>query len=137
MAVTHTFVSGKSDAGDATLVRPSNWNANHTLSAELLGAIADKELSVGAPTSGDDANTGLTITSTPEADSYVGVYVNGHLQVLGDGVKTKDCYFSGDGGSTARAITSITAGDTLFWNGTITGFDLATSDIISFTYPKS
>src|SRR5262245_35699363 len=29
--VTHTFVSGISDGADATLVRPSNWNANHSL----------------------------------------------------------------------------------------------------------
>ena len=28
--VTHTFVSGIADGGDATLVRPSNWNASHT-----------------------------------------------------------------------------------------------------------
>jgi hypothetical protein len=31
MPITHTFVSGKSDGGDATLVRPSNWNATHTV----------------------------------------------------------------------------------------------------------
>jgi len=31
MSVVHNFVSPKSDGGDATLVRPSNWNANHTL----------------------------------------------------------------------------------------------------------
>lgn len=29
MPVTHTFVSAKADGGDATLVRPSNWNAAH------------------------------------------------------------------------------------------------------------
>lgn len=25
----HAFVSGKADGGDATLVRPSDWNADH------------------------------------------------------------------------------------------------------------
>ena len=30
-SVTHTFVSAVADGGDATLVRPSNWNAAHTL----------------------------------------------------------------------------------------------------------
>ena len=30
-AVTHSFVSAKADGADATLVRPSNWNANHTV----------------------------------------------------------------------------------------------------------
>jgi hypothetical protein len=137
MGVTHPFVSAKADDGDATLVRPSNWNAAHTPSAELYGAIADKEKSVGAPTSGDDADTGLTITSTPEADSYVAVFVNGIKALLGDGVKTKDCYFSNDGGTTARAITAIAAGDTLFWNGVISGHDLATDDVLAFMYPKS
>jgi hypothetical protein len=30
MPIIHAFVSAKSDGGDATLVRPSDWNANHT-----------------------------------------------------------------------------------------------------------
>jgi hypothetical protein len=29
MPITHAKVSGKSDGGDATLVRPSDWNADH------------------------------------------------------------------------------------------------------------
>ena len=31
MPVTHTFTSPKADGADATLVRPSNWNAAHTV----------------------------------------------------------------------------------------------------------
>lgn len=31
MAIKHAFVSGKADGGDTTLVRPSNWNADHTV----------------------------------------------------------------------------------------------------------
>jgi len=31
MAITHTFVSGKADGGDASLVQPSNWNAAHNI----------------------------------------------------------------------------------------------------------
>jgi hypothetical protein len=34
MAITHTKVSGIADGGDATLVLPSDWNANHTLGAD-------------------------------------------------------------------------------------------------------
>ena len=30
MAITHAFVSAIGDGADATLVRPSNWNAAHT-----------------------------------------------------------------------------------------------------------
>lgn len=31
MAVTHPFVSAKADDADATLVRPSDWNAAHAV----------------------------------------------------------------------------------------------------------
>jgi microcystin-dependent protein len=31
LTVKHTFVSAKGDGSDATLVRPSNWNANHDM----------------------------------------------------------------------------------------------------------
>ncbi len=31
ITVNHTFVSGKEDGGDETVVRPSDWNASHKL----------------------------------------------------------------------------------------------------------
>ena len=31
MGITHTFISGISDGDDETLLRPSNWNAEHTI----------------------------------------------------------------------------------------------------------
>ena len=36
--VTHPFVNPKADGADATVVRPSNWNASHTITA--IGARA-------------------------------------------------------------------------------------------------
>lgn len=33
--IKHVFVSGKSDGGDATLVQPSNWNAEHVVDQYL------------------------------------------------------------------------------------------------------
>ncbi len=42
IAITHPFVSAKGDGTDATLVRPSNWNATHSTSmatANLLGRL--------------------------------------------------------------------------------------------------
>jgi hypothetical protein len=98
----------------------------------------------GAPTKTDKAKTpnattgnadsGLTITSAPSGGSMVEVMVNGVAQTLGDGVKTKDCFFSGDNGATARAINAIAANDKLYWNGVITGFDLAATDVVDFYY---
>jgi hypothetical protein len=40
MAITHTFVSTKSDGGDSSLVKPSDWNGDHT-----GGVIAQPQLS--------------------------------------------------------------------------------------------
>lgn len=85
-------------------------------------------------TAGNNADSGLTITTTPSGGSMVEVTVNGVAQTLGDGVKTKDCYFTGDNGATARAINAIVATDKLFWNGTIAGFDLSATDSIDFYY---
>jgi hypothetical protein len=38
MAITHSFVSAKSDGGDATLVRPSDWNDDHV--SDIYEAVA-------------------------------------------------------------------------------------------------
>ena len=88
---------------------------------------------VGADKSSDDSATGLTITSTPAGDSLVMVLVNGIKVELGDGVKTSDCYFSGNGGTSARAISAITAGDELYWNG-VSAYTLETTDSVDFIY---
>ena len=34
-SLTHTFVSAIPDGSDATVVRPSNWNANHTITGQV------------------------------------------------------------------------------------------------------
>ena len=88
-------------------------------------------------TSADGDYAGITITYTPYADSNVQVTVNGVGANLGDGVKTKDCYFSGDNGTTARAIADIEAGDQLHWNGSIAGYELETTDLIDIIYDAS
>lgn len=42
ISLKHAFASGKADGSDATLVQPSNWNAEHTLTmatARVLGRV--------------------------------------------------------------------------------------------------
>ena len=39
MIVTHTKVSAIGDGGDSNLIRPSDWNASHTLSNVFRGAL--------------------------------------------------------------------------------------------------
>jgi hypothetical protein len=85
-------------------------------------------------TTGNDSATGITITYTPFADSDVSVRVNGIEVNVGDGTKTEDCYFSGDGGTTARLMVNIEAGDELYWNGDNAEFELDGADDVDISY---
>ena len=40
MVTTHQFVSAIADGGDATLVRPSNWNDEHAVYRTLTADVA-------------------------------------------------------------------------------------------------
>ena len=86
-------------------------------------------------TSGDYATTGIAITYTPNG-GRVSVNINGIEYEVGDGVRTKDCYFAvaGGGGAAARAFSAIIATDVLYWNGVIAGFNLETDDIVDLDY---
>lgn len=95
---------------------------------------ANKDMTASVTVADEDQATASTITTTPFNDSYIRVEVNGSNYVVGDGVKTSDCYFSGDSGTTARSITDIVVSDTLHWNGSIAGFELDASDRIDFHY---
>jgi hypothetical protein len=82
-------------------------------------------------TSGNDSIvTGVTLGGTPNIYSRIEVFVNGQKQRLGDGVTTKDCYF----GSPAIALSSLTTGDQLYWNGITAGFELSASDKVEIVY---
>lgn len=85
-------------------------------------------------TSGDGSATGIYITYTPWQDSIVQVRVNGIDVNLGNGSKTKSCYFSHDGGINARLIKDIQAGDQLYWNASIAGYELDDSDDVDVMY---
>ena len=85
-------------------------------------------------TSGNYSSTGIIMTYSPYQDSYVSVEVNGISVDLGDGVRDTDSYFSGDGGNTPTSIEEIRAGDQLYWNGQIAGFDLVADDEINLIY---
>lgn len=92
----------------------------------------DKNLFLGVATAGDGSATGLTLTNTPFG--YVEVKVLGAMAALGDAIKTLDCYFSDDGGATAKAISALVAGDELIWNGTIAGAEILTTHRVDFCY---
>jgi hypothetical protein len=84
----------------------------------------------------------IDVTPAPSTNAdgeYVAVRVNGVGYVVGNGTRVGvDCYFSGDAGATARAFSAIVAGDKLYWNGSVAGFQLAAAtDKIDFLYDES
>jgi hypothetical protein len=94
----------------------------------------DKDLNPLATAAANYQTTGITLTLPPAGDKYVTVYVNGHTYDIGDGVRTKDCYFSRDGGTTALALSALAAGDILYWNSIIAGFTLDITDNVDLDY---
>jgi hypothetical protein len=74
---------------------------------------------------------------TPFKDGSVNVLINGIAVLEGDGVRTAEAYFSNDGGLTAKASADIEAGDEIYWNGDIAGFDLSGTDQIDVEYQRT
>lgn len=88
-------------------------------------------------TSADGDSTGIQITYSPFSDGSVAITVNGLGANIGNGAKDEACYFSSDDGTTAKAIANISAGDTLYWNGSIAEFELDPTDEIDIVYQAS
>jgi hypothetical protein len=88
-------------------------------------------------TTADGDTTGIQITYTPFSDGAVAITVNGLGANIGDGAKDEPCYFSSDDGVTAKEIANISAGDTLYWNGSIGGFELDATDEVDIIYQAS
>ena len=99
--------------------------------------VATREEGASNVTIADGDSTGLAISNTPFLGGDVIVTVNGLNVDIGDGVKDQPCYFSGDGGVTAKNIVNIQAGDTLHWMGSIAGYELEIDDEIDIKYDKS
>ncbi|KKN37901.1 hypothetical protein LCGC14_0758810 [marine sediment metagenome] len=103
--------------------------------APAVPTSANKNMAASTTTTDNDQATGTAVAFTPAFDGHVEATVNGVPCRLGDGVKAGvECYFSGDSGATARLIRDIVAGDTMRWNGSVAGFQLAGIDRISFNY---
>lgn len=100
---------------------PSESGANKGMTASVTSANGDVACATG-------------LSAAPALSGYAAVIVNGLQYVVGNGVKTKDCYFSADLGSTAKATNALASGDKLYWNGSIAGFQLDASDVVDFNF---
>jgi len=150
MAITvkHSKTSLIADAGDATLVQPSDWNSDHTLTG--LGTMAEQNANAVAITGG--TMSGVTVTgyipttqkaaalgvATLDAGgtvplsqipasiqggvSYQGTWnASTNTPTLSNGVGTKGYYYvvSVAGNTNLDGITSWNVGDWAIFNGTV------------------
>jgi len=125
-----------SSAGSAAVLLMIEGSSDATASEVGVNVAEDHDMSPQA-TTGNGAATGLTITHTPFLGSKVEVRVNGLDANLGDSTnyQIKSCYFSN--GFVVRDFEDIVAGDELYWNGTLVGFNLDATDDIDFVYQTS
>lgn len=146
----------RADGGDIALGGQGTFvNANGMVSSSsgtpgLLVMIEDEEGSGGVAETGIDVkeviscnNTttdgdavGGSIAYTPFSDGMVIIKVNGLATALSND-KSGAVYFSADGGTTAKTIANVVTGDSLYWNGSVAGYELETSDDLDITYQKS
>ena len=66
--ITHAFVSAISDGGDATVVRPSSWNADHAIGTTFIAPQGRLTLQTGVPVQTADQ----TAKTTVYYDSFIG-----------------------------------------------------------------
>lgn len=135
----HKFVSGISDGADATLVRPSNWNAVHLTGTTALSAnttldathdfvpvtTAASTITITLPAV--SGNTGLTYTIM-KADSGAGTVVitpNGAETINGDTTYTLKKQY--------ETIEIVSNGTLWFVKDIRTGFSLASRTLITTT----
>jgi len=71
MTIKHLFVNPKSDGADATITRPSDWNADHVIDGSVILPQGRLTLQSGVPVQTSDQ----TAKTTVYYDSFLGSLV--------------------------------------------------------------
>ena len=125
MAITvkHPFVSTVPDAADTSIVRPSNWNADHTVTG--LGTAAELNAGVANGVATLDGSGTVPISQLPAAVlgalSYQGTWnASTNTPTLTSSVGTKGYYYVVNvaGTTNLNGITDWQVGDWAVYNGT-------------------
>ena len=126
MAITvkHPFVSTVPDATDTSLVRPSNWNADHTVTG--LGTAAELNAGVANGVATLDGSGTVPISQLPAAVlgalSYQGTWnASTNTPTLTSSVGTKGYYYVVNvaGSTNLNGITDWVVGDWAVFNGSV------------------
>ena len=122
ISVKHTKVSAVADGADTSVVRPSDWNADHTLIGVGTAAALDAGVANGVATL--DSSATVPISQLPAAVlgavSYQGTWnASTNTPALASGVGTKGYYYvvSVAGSTNLDGITDWKVGDWAIYNG--------------------
>ena len=122
ISVKHTKVSAVADGADTSVVRPSDWNADHTLIGLGTAAALDAGVANGVATL--DSSATVPISQLPAAVlgavSYQGTWnASTNTPALASGVGTKGYYYvvSVAGSTNLDGITDWKVGDWAIYNG--------------------
>jgi hypothetical protein len=123
VTVKHPFVSAVADSADTSLVRPSNWNADHTIIG--LGTAAELDAGVANGVATLDSGGKVPVSELPAAVlgalSYQGTWnASTNTPTLASGVGVKGYYYvvSVAGSTNLDGITDWLIGDWAVYNGT-------------------
>jgi len=121
--VKHTKVSAVVDSADTSLVRPSDWNSDHTLTGFGTSAALDAGVAGGVATL--DGGGTVPLSQIPASIqgslSYEGTWnASTNTPTLASGVGTKGYYYivSVAGSTNLDGITSWNIGDMAVYSGT-------------------
>jgi hypothetical protein len=125
-SITHAFTNPKSDGADATITRPSDWNAAHVKTGMAELDVEDQVLTGGARVTSKSLSTG-NITIDP-GDRPIQHITNGGAFTITAPANDGSCMLLVTNNSSAGAITFSG-----FSVGSSTGDALTTTDTHKFT----
>jgi len=99
---------------------------------DALTYSTDINLTALSGTGGTYLATNTSVSDVPVTN--IRVMVNSIEVNVGNGTTVADCFFSDDGGSTAKSFTTVAQGDNLYWNGDQAKYQLEITDEIDFIY---
>jgi hypothetical protein len=73
MSITHSFTSTKTDGEDTSLVRPTNWNAVHTISGYETGQVLFGNMSQDAGLFWDNTSNSKILSIKSDVNNYCGI----------------------------------------------------------------
>jgi len=136
--VSKTFTDGLQEAANIVSIKVNNKSIGVSAAGLMASHFYPDEKDLACQVTALDGDQLLSagLVGGNMTPAYIDVHINGVSVSVGDGTKTKSVYFSNDGGTTARDLEDVVAGDTVHFNPTIAGFVTDTTDTCRLFYPR-